>query len=286
MFNLVHFPKMISPAKLLKTLPILNPYPINPYRNFIYSTLEVFDKFKWDISSSAAVSRKNLNRIKNNYATSKAVIICNGPSLLKTNLDIPNNVFTIGLNKINLIFDHSEFRPNVIVAVNKYVISQNRDFYESTDIPLFLCQKQAIKNKLFASKTRTLLYTSSGSPGFSRDISYAISASATVTYTALQLAYFMGFSKVALIGCDHSFSTKGPDHMVVKSSTADPNHFDPRYFSGGVLWNLPSISESEESYLRAKRYFEQDKRIIFNCTVGGELELFPRLLLADFLSLE
>ena len=72
---------------------------------------------------------------ENKYSNEKAVIICNGPSLLKVDLALLKNVYTFGLNKINLLFGKSDFRPSAIVAVNKYVIEQNADFYDSTDIP-------------------------------------------------------------------------------------------------------------------------------------------------------
>jgi hypothetical protein len=36
------------------------------------------------------------------------------------------------------LFDRSAFRPSCIVAVNRLVIEQNRDFYNATSMPLFL----------------------------------------------------------------------------------------------------------------------------------------------------
>ena len=47
----------------------------------------------------------------------------------------------------------------------------------------------------------------------------------TVTYTALQLAYFMGCDPVILIGVDHNFTTPGQPNVTVVSSGDDPNHF-------------------------------------------------------------
>ena len=64
-------------------------------------------------------------------------------------------------------------------------------------------------------------------PLFSLDPRRGIWEGATVTYVAMQLAYFMGFEEVVLVGVDHSFATKGPAHEVVTSTGADPNHFDP-----------------------------------------------------------
>jgi hypothetical protein len=256
---------------------------IDPRLNFLRSLRELALFQSWRITRDYQVSRRTLTALANKYSNNKAVIVCNGPSLLKTDLERLANVYTIGLNKINLIFDYSDFKPTSIVAVNKYVIQQNIDFYQSTSIPLFLDQKASRMVGMHARANRTLLFSSMGFPGFSTDPRIAVNQGATVTYVALQLAYFLGFKSVALVGCDHSFDAKGADHQLVKSGEIDTNHFDKRYFAGGAPWQLPSISQSEESYLVAKRFYEYDNRSIYNCTVGGRLELFPRISLGRFL---
>ena len=256
---------------------------IYPPLNLLRSIRETAKYAVWSLSRDKKLSTKNLVKSANHYSNKKAVILCNGPSLLKSNLKLLENTFTFGLNKINLLFDNSDFRPSAIVAVNPYVIDQNRDFYKTTDIPLFLDQKAARSVGIHANSSRTLLFSSSGFPGFSTNSIYSVNQGATVTYVALQLAYFFGFTKVALIGCDHNFQTKGPDHKLVKAEKEDANHFDPRYFSAGMPWQLPSITESEESYMKAKRFYSMHHRQIFNCTSGGFLELYPRITLEDFL---
>lgn len=258
---------------------------INPQKNLKQALKDSFKNVLWRFTGDYKNSLLNLNNYCNKFFGEKAVILCNGPSLNNVIFEDLQGVKTFGLNKINLLFDRTLFRPSFIVAVNKYVIEQNEDFYRSTKIPLFLSQKPSRKVGIDANSNRTLLYTSEGFPGFSGDPRSAISEGATVTYAALQLAYFMGFSKIALVGCDHSFSSKGPDHKAVVSGENDVDHFDKRYFSKGVKWQLPSIAESEESYLKAKRFFEKDSRIIYNCTVGGKLEIYPRLSLDEFLIL-
>ena len=203
---------------------------INPYKNAISSFLESARKLKWDLNLNSRISKNNLSLLKDSHKNEKAVIICNGPSLRNMNLDELENIFTFGLNKINLLFEYSKFRPSCIVAVNKFVIEQNRDFFQSTEIPHFLDSNAAIRNKLFSNSRRTLLFSSNGYPGFSGDPRYAVSQGSTVTYVAMQLAYFMGFKEITLIGCDHNFYTKGPAHKVVMGKDIDKNHFDERYF--------------------------------------------------------
>ena len=69
-----------------------------------------------------------------------------------------------------------------------------------------------------------------------------------MTYVALQIAYFMGFSQVVLIGVDHRFKTKGPAHTECILPGDDPNHFDPSYFGHGFRWHLPDLEMSTLAY--------------------------------------
>jgi hypothetical protein len=258
---------------------LLNQRPtINPYR---YAAFEIWNRLKWDLNSESWRSRQKLKVCKDKYAGEKAVIVCNGPSLLKSDLSLLNGVFTFGLNKINLLFDKSSFRPSCIVAVNPFVIEQNAEFYNQTDIPLFLSSwsKKLIKNRY----NITFLHRSTQFK-FAQDCSVSISYGHTVTFVAMQLAFHMGFTNVALIGCDHKFATKGEANKTVISGQKDDNHFDPNYFAGGVKWQLPDLFQSEINYLLARDIYKATGRSIVNATEGGNLEIFNICNLKDFLN--
>ena len=250
---------------------------INPYRNSINNIL---DRLKWDLNPESWRSRSNLKKLHNTHLGKNAVILCNGPSLLKTDLNLLKDTYTFGLNKINLLFDKNDFRPDSIVAVNGFVIEQNEKFYNETQIPLFLDSlgKQNIKSR----KNVSFLH-SANQVKFARDVSVSIWQGATVTTVALQLAYHMGFKNVALVGCDHNFTQKGPANQTVISGDKDESHFDPNYFAGGVKWQLPDLVASEYGYTLARETFSASGRNIYNCTEGGKLEVFDRVELDYFI---
>lgn len=252
-------------------------YVINPY----YFTIEnLFRRMVWDFRPESRRSRKILYRWKDKFLGEKAVILCNGPSLLKSDLSLLKGVFTFGLNKINLLFDTSEFRPSCIVSINQYVIQQNASFYNETDIPLFLdsCGANLIKHRL-----NVAFLHSTGIRKFAKDCSMSIYQGYTVTFVALELAFHMGFSKVALIGCDHNFATSGPANKLVLAQNIDENHFDKNYFTGGEPWQLPDLLESEISYIMAKKAYGEHERKVYNATEGGRLEIFERCSLEEFI---
>ena len=257
---------------LIKTRPTRNPY--------LTSLKIIFDRFCWDVNSESWISRKKLKALKNLHEGEKAVILCNGPSLLKSDISLLKNTFTFGLNKINLLFDKSDFRPSCIVSVNPHVLNQNKDFFNKTDIQLFLDSKC---KRFINSRKNTMFLHSNIVPGFARDCSISIFQGYTVTYVALELAFHMGFKEIALIGCDHNFATQGIANKEVISGHTDPNHFDPNYFSGGVKWHLPDLLNSEVYYSLARDVYEQAGRKIYNATDGGKLEIYERISLIDFL---
>jgi len=264
---------MIIDKKRIRKRPSINPY--------IEAANMIYERLKWDLKLEAWKSRRRLKKIKDRYSGKKAVILCNGPSLLKSDLSLLKNTFTFGLNKINLLFDKSDFRPSCIVSVNKYAIEQNASFFNKTDIPLFLNDK--CHTHIFMRKNIIFLHNSHRTADFARDCSMTIYQGSTVTYVAMQLAFHMGFKEVALIGCDHNFNSQGTPHEVVVSGQIDTDHFDPKYFSDGEVWQLPDLAGSEFFYSIAYDVFKFYDRRIFNATVGGKLELFPRVSLKQFL---
>lgn len=259
---------------------------INPY---IESFQLIKNRLFYDLSFSHIINKARLRKNRDKYHGQKCIIVCNGPSLQKVNFDEleESGIFTIGLNKINLLFDKVKFRPSILVATNEFVIEQNFDFYKSTDIPVFLDYdgvKRAKRKKELAKVKDLFLVHSINIAGiFAKDISMSVCPGYTVTYVAMQIAYHLGFTKVALIGCDHNFASKGAANALVEQKEKEENHFIPNYFAPGSKWHLPDLLGSEFHYQIARDTFQQNGRKLYNCTEGGKLELLERRSLADFI---
>jgi hypothetical protein len=161
--------------------------------------------------------------------------------------------------------------------MNNLVVRQNSDFFLTSDIPVFM----AWKSRWFLGGRRGKnihYFLSKPTPAFSRDVSQWVGALGyTLTYIAMQFAYFTGANPVILFGVDHSFQYKGADMEVVKSTGPDANHFDPNYFGPGMYWGTPDLAGNQRDYERAKAAFEDDGRTILDATVGGKLQLFRKI---------
>ena len=269
---------MNTPNQFIHPLAMGRP-ACNPYRNAAHMIL---NRLKWDMNPVSWSSRARLREWRNRHVGQKAVIVCNGPSLLKADLSLLRDVFTFGLNKINLLFDKSDFRPSCVVSVNKLVLEQNAAFFNQTDLPIFL---DRAATSLISARKNVAFLDPASNLSFARDCSLTVYQGYTVTNVALQLAFHMGFQDVALIGCDHTFATKGRANTTVVSGDKDLSHFDPNYFAGGAKWQLPDILQSEVSYGLARDVFEAHGRCLVNATEGGELEIFERMSLRNFVNL-
>lgn len=214
-----------------------------------------------------------IKQFKNLHRGKRCIIIGNGPSLKQTDLSLLRNELTFGLNRIYLMFEELGFETSFHVVVNQLVVEQCADDFRNIRAPLFTTTPS---RAALGDAPSTAYLRSLAGPRFSIDANDGVWEGATVTYVAMQLAYYMGFSDVVLIGVDHRFAVSGPAHKVVESSGPDASHFDPNYFGKGFKWQLPDLETSEIAYSLARRKFENDGRRITDATVGGALSIFPK----------
>ena len=100
----------------------------------------------------------------------------------------------------------------------------------------------------------------------------------TVAYFALQIAQWMGFRNVYIIGVDLSYSIPGSvkrDGVVLTSTTDDPNHYKPSYFGEGLRWHVPRPERMLRAFSTAAGM--AINRNVANSGVGGNLDCFPRV---------
>ena len=226
-------------------------------------------------------SRSSLRELYNIHTGERAFIIGNGPSLKQTDLSKLKDEVTFGMNRIYLLFPEIGFESTYFVSINDLVIEQCAEEIAALSMPKFIAWHS---NRYFQRfpPNMNFLYTTYTGPQFAYDITRRIWEGATVTNVALQLAFWMGFEQVILIGVDHNFTSKGEANKTVVSDGADPNHFDPRYFGKGFRWQLPDLDTSEIGYAMAKEAYERAGRQVLDATIDGKLTIFTK---ADYDSL-
>ena len=106
---------------------------------------------------------------------------------------------------------------------------------------------------------------------FSENVSQKIYWGYTITYAALQLACYLGWKDIYLIGVDFSYT---------KNVNDDANHFIKGY-SANKQTNPFSMEESRINYEKARKYADEHGIRIWNATRGGKLEVFKRIFFGD-----
>ena len=242
-----------------------------------YNDLEILTAY-W-FSPTYRESVRRLRMYKNKHVGERCFIIGNGPSLKKMDLSPLKHEYTFGLNRIYLLFDSIGFATTYFVSMTSYVIEQCAGDIIKLPCPKFINWD----SRSFIPSTSDVIFIHPrANPKFCTDIDReGFWSGATVTYVAMQLAYYMGFQQVILIGVDHSFQTKGFPGQLVTSEGDDPNHFCPEYFGKGFKWSLPDLETSEIAYKLAKHQFELSGREILDATVGGKLQVFSRVDYTD-----
>ena len=216
----------------------------------------------------------DLEPYRGRHAGRRAFVIGNGPSLARTPPPRLRGEITFGCNGIFLL---EGFVPTYY-CVEDVLVAEDRaaqinglpwtKFFPA-DLQRFLTHGHFFNVERVAWVDR-----------FAEDFAQGIQVNATVTFTMIQLAFFMGCDPVYLIGVDHSYKVDPQENTrtgsVLKSQSDDPNHFHPDYFGKGYRWHDPRVERMEAAYLLAREAFERNGRKIRNATSGGRLEVFER----------
>ena len=227
------------------------------------------------------------------YKGKRCFIVANGPSLNATDLDLlyRNNEITFGMNRIYKVFSQTNWRPTYYVCEDELIAKQHEKEINTIKskakfIPIELnwFYDINIKNATFFhlnyKKEKQYPY------GFSTDISRQLDCRGTVTFSCMQLAAYMGFTEIYLLGVDHNYQ-KTIDingNIVVDHSVKD-------YFCEGYDDDIKDIvvhdmGNNTRAYMDAKKYCEQSGcTTIYNATRGGKLEVFQRVDFDEILSI-
>jgi len=186
----------------------------------------------------------------------------------------------MGLNKIFLGFRRFHFYPRYYVAINRRVIEQSIAEIRRLNCISFL--RDLYPDQPISESALTYLMHSSPERRFHCDLTGGFFEGYTVTFAALQIAFFMGFSSVVIVGMDHRYEFQGSPNEARMMSGKDPNHFDSTYFSGKT-WDNPDLVNSAYFYSMARENFESSGRRIIDCTVDGACNIFEKGRLEEVL---
>lgn len=210
---------------------------------------------------------KKIKSLEKQFVGKRCFIIANGPSLKMSDLDMlyEKNEFCIGMNRIFESFSNTLWRPDLYLCNDILFINEFYEKISNMDVKMKFIGDMCNENPNRIPSFHLVC------PGrfcekipFSSDVSHVCYDGGTITYTCLQFATYMGFSKIYLLGVDFT-------NMIAGQSG---NHF----YKEEAVHNNPTYPDfCLKSYRTAKKYADTHGIKIYNATRGGKLEVFPRV---------
>lgn len=232
----------------------------------------------YDISDrEGSYYNAEIEQYKDIHTGESCFIIGNGPSLLASDLDIleENHVISFGMNLIYKLFEQTKWRPDYYVAMDRRVadrysyckwdINTKRKCFIADMSEKFWSENQSENN----IKYHSIRNMNKRKVKFSTDISRRVYFGATVAYDCLQIATYMGFRKIYLLGMDLAPNQQGNHSAVSYSHFFKQDSRDKK----PQLW----VNKILRAYLSAKEFADAHGIQIYNATRGGYLEIFDRV---------
>ena len=231
---------------------------------------------------------KKLKALKSTQTGKKCFVIGNGPSLRTDDLTTlkENGIATFAANRIYNTFEGTSWRPTYYVCEDEFILEDIQgkinelDFkYKFIPINFNWYKNINIDNAYYFYQTfdKSLQQGGARPDFFSEDISKYIPCRGSVITTCVQLAVYMGFSEIYLIGVDHSFSrmTDKNGNLIVDNNVKD--HFGNQKNADENTNGIFNIDAATQSFIDIKSFCEKNNVKVYNATRGGKLEVFPRV---------
>ena len=224
------------------------------------------------------VGGNQYNRIKlykNKYYGERCFIICTGPSLLIKDCERLQNEYTFCMNSFCKVLDNTSFSPTFYGIQDVQVYNNMRDIindkFKSKNNVLIadrITRKYGIEGNwivfplCYSYNSYNRWFNNVFKAKFSDNAYRIVYDEFSITHSLIQIAIYMGFKKIYLLGADCSFSKESlhfVDHGIVDTQL---NTSRDRNIAG---------------YNVIKEYCNSNGVEVFNATRGGALEVFPRV---------
>jgi hypothetical protein len=218
-----------------------------------------------------------LKSMENKYKGKRCFIIGNGPSLRMEDLIKIKDEYTFAFNGIIEIMEDYKWHPTFYM-IQDYSVLKRYTFEElnfKNSLKFMSTQSYLKSGKKYHDY---LLYNLNSirypnfTPSFSNKPYKFVSDGFTVTYSAIQMAIFFGFSDIFLIGLDTNY-------VNTDMESKDKNLINyPVFFKNKnkMPATKPNIQYNIKAYEKAKTVAIKEGVKIINASRGGKLDVFTR----------
>ena len=238
-------------------------------------TLRHFDRTRWG---------RAIAGYRNRYAGRRCFLIGNGPSLRASDLTALHRRGEIcfGFNRIYHIFPETPWRPDFYLCQDEKLLRGSLAEVRTLDLPVKFIPIEhrwyhdlSVKDAVYFH----LIHQEQGTPEayrFSENPTKGLYNASTCLYSAAQLAVYMGFETLYLLGVDHRFHISQDDRGRVTVDEAAKDYFTDAYNPDRASLNIPNLDRSTRTFQAMGLHCDARGVSVYNATRGGCLEVFPR----------
>lgn len=222
---------------------------------------------------------ERIAQFHNRHKGERCFIVATGPSLTIEDLELLKDEVCFSMNSCIKLFDKTSWRPEYYLIFDPAVYAALHNeiqwadlryvFYNSFSIPRL--NREGIPVKV---NSKDLTYEKSAqAKRFDRPIHFSEQAQDFIyeghstVYAAVELAAYMGFKEIYLIGCDCNYYTQQHAEGTEYESAA------PRNAGERMI----------QDYAIARKELEKRGISFYNATRGGKLEALKRVKLEEIL---
>ena len=222
------------------------------------------------------------NSMKNSCNKKSCFIIGNGPSLRTTDLDRLKNIDSFGMNEIHKVFSSTTWRPKYYLIMDRYSKTSPEQLRDVDCEYVFLGDYYCRFNKVLrddAIRVHQHIGFNEDIFKISHDISSFVTSSPTVSFIAMQIAAYLGYKEIYLLGFDHNYSFEFASNGSIIRTNSERAHFFEDDIPEDIIANVRGMQRSYECF---RDYAKENRMVVKNATRGGKLQVFERV---DFDSL-
>lgn len=250
------------------------------YMTFVFGSRQIVFWFAY-ILRFLGIKGKNdyskLKQFKDIHKGLRCFIVGTGPSLKMEDLEKIKGEYSFSVNSIVLSFPDTSWRPSYYAIQDSFGYEKLKDVIRNSGLKYIF---SGISNKTMTPKMDVenipfplnLLDHGKMIPDhitkFSDNAFKVIYAGHSITYSAMELAVYMGFKEIILLGIDCDYS-KAVNHIKAYSVQTDMN----------------AAYLMRESYKVARQWADTHGVRILNATRNAKLDVFEKVNLEELLNL-
>lgn len=237
-------------------------------------------------------SRK-LKALKGKHQGERCFLIGNGPSLTAEDLDALKAEKTIACNLIYKIYDQTEWRPTYY-CISDSTVTRTNSWNITNNLAKSILLIRSFAYKYMKSKP----YNAIKLPYISTDqykvkgnlLLYHYISHATVMSMMMEVAFYMGFKEIYMIGVDGTSASAKGSHFVDNYFSKEAKAYADAVKRNSLKNYVPSEraaylqERSLTIYSQLREYAEKKGIKVYNATRGGVIEIFERANLDEVLA--